>query len=164
MKKFGSNYRAEVLAYEFDQLIGFDQVPITVAREIDGKKGSMQLFTKSLADNPNGPKPNRAMYMKELDKQSLFDYLISNSDRHKDNILYLENGKVVSIDNGISFDSPRSLHFKTFRERRAAIERFISTEEGQKIMNKLKSLDLDKFKKEVTEYIESKQQRSLSGE
>ena len=41
---FKDSYKYEIAAYELDKMLGFDLVPPTVEREIDGKKkGSLQL-------------------------------------------------------------------------------------------------------------------------
>jgi hypothetical protein len=41
---FRDSYKHEVAAYELDKLLGFELVPPTVAREIDGEKGSLQMW------------------------------------------------------------------------------------------------------------------------
>ena len=43
---FKDSYKYEIAAYELDKMLGFDLVPPTVEREIDGKKGSLQLWVE----------------------------------------------------------------------------------------------------------------------
>jgi hypothetical protein len=128
-----SNYRTEVLAYEVDQLFGFNRVPPTVERTIDGKKGSLQLFKESkigLADK------------EEYDRLQFFDWIIDNRDRHGGDYDYKLNkwnqgpnrltapdNKLVAIDNGLSFmDKGEAYPFKV---RKEAIDKFLATSEGK---------------------------------
>src|SRR5205823_3874721 len=39
---FWGSYKSEIACYQLDQLLGLNMVPLTVEREIDGKKGSLQ--------------------------------------------------------------------------------------------------------------------------
>jgi tRNA threonylcarbamoyladenosine modification (KEOPS) complex Pcc1 subunit len=148
-----SNYRAEVLAYEFDQKIGFDLVPPTVERNINGRKGSIQLFVES--------KDGAIASQQELNKQKLLDYLIDNRDRDRNlevenkNYLVSAEGRLVSIDNGNSFNSkfrPENL----YEEYGSDIISFIKTSEGKKIVNNLRKLDLSNFRSEVNGYLGAK--------
>ena len=142
---WSSNYRAEVLAYEFDRKLGFNLVPETVERVENGKKGSLQLYKK--AGRNVRAKPL------ELDKQGVFDYLIRNTDRHDGNYLIGADGKVVSIDHGQSFIDADGQKIDTLTLKRE-LERVFQTPQGHQIMSHLReSLQDSEFKSQVQEYL-----------
>lgn len=117
----------EVLAYEISEHFGFDLVPPTVHREINGQVGSLQLFIPQESYQT-------VEWVEKLSRQShfdfardsvdwelmaAFDYIIANTDRHARNVLvrYDREGErvspvetdygaeLVAIDNGTSFSS-----------------------------------------------------------
>jgi hypothetical protein len=154
-----SNYRAEVLAYELDVLLGFNLVPPTIERTIDGKLGSLQLFEEGISgvllryntDNVMDYDA-RVLVQHNLKKQSLFDYLIRNGDRHRANYLFTVNGKVISIDNGSSFTG-QGYKMQSFEDRKSDIESFIQTDEGKKILKRLRSQNNDSLKEQIEHYL-----------
>lgn len=140
-----SNYRAEVLAYELDQLLGINLVPPTTERTIADQKGSIQLFVDSI----EGVTPPRS----ELDKQHFFDFLIDQRDRHEWNYLVSpDSQRIYSIDNGNSFTGFGEIEI-TFFQRRAAIKRFLNTTEGKKVMRNMRAIDLDQLEEELVGYL-----------
>ena len=144
-EKFGSNYRAEILAFELDQKFGFNQVPITVERSINGKKGSLQLFHDS--------KKNLTPEASEVRKQKLFDFITDNRDRFYANTLTNREAKVVSIDNGSSFMAQGN-NGTSFLAKRADLDRFLPSDEGKQIISKLKSsIDDSQFAAEMHDYL-----------
>ncbi len=105
-------WRREVGASDVARILGFsDLVPPTSFREHGGKQGSLQQFV------PNSPEaqtlPDHLMYDGDEDasRAAVFDYLLGNSDRHDGNWL-VNNGKLVLIDNGLSF--PHSVYFEDY--------------------------------------------------
>ena len=154
-----SNYRAEVLAYELDQILDLKLVPPTVERVINDEHGSLQLFEEAISGpllifNKNQKMTKEAIERvdHELRKQSFFDYLIQNGDRHKGNFLFTLDGRVISIDNGSSFTG-HGFNMKSFEVRKSDIQSFIQTDEGKKVLKKLRSINNDKFKEEIEGYL-----------
>lgn len=90
-----SNSRAEVAATLVDRHLGTNMVPVTVYREVDGVKGSVQLKVGKLKDG--------SKFIDDPEVTNLFDSLIGNFDRHRGNYLITEKGQIVAIDNGVSF-------------------------------------------------------------
>ncbi len=104
----------ELAAYLLDRLIDLDMVPVTVAREIDGKKGSLQFVpantrTEQYRTGSGGggdawcPLPDQwsAMY--------IYDALIYNPGRAQTAMLYnMENWQLILNDNGKTFGAKRS--------------------------------------------------------
>lgn len=98
-----SGSEKERAAYLVDRFIGFDFVPPTVVRTIDGERGSVQKFiadAKEICDTPQEERDSR--YKPDLIKLWIFDYIIWNADRHGGNAL-VKNGKVYAIDHGYTF-------------------------------------------------------------
>ena len=145
---YGSNYRAEVLAYEIDQKFGFNLVPPTVERQIGRQKGSVQFFESEATNYGNFWFANKS----DIDKQSLFDYLIDNRDRHDGNYLVDKSNRVISIDNGMSFTG-KGYYIKNFKEREFQISQFLETEDGQRVLQRLKQTPLDDLKTEISQYL-----------
>jgi hypothetical protein len=161
---WSSNYRTEVLAYEIDRLFGFNRVPPTVERTIDGQKGSLQLFVKST--NQGSAKSG------EFEKLNLFDWIIDHRDRHGGdfnkvtkkwdqgpNYLYAPGGEVIAIDNGLSFMDVGQAY--PFEVRKKMIDKFLVSEEGKKVMNRINSTDLNNFETEISEYLGTKDAKDV---
>ena len=103
----------ELAAYRLDRLLKLDMVPVTVAREVDGEKGSLQFVpentrTEQYRSTSGGgadawcPLPDQwgAMY--------IFDALVYNPGRGSTNILYnLENWQVILNGNDKAFGTKR---------------------------------------------------------
>lgn len=107
-KAHGTNPNAEVLASLLSHHLGLTQVPVTVLKDLEGMKGSLQLFI---------PKSENELQIQEgstheLSEMKVFDFLINNLDRRRDNYFYSDYG-LVAIDHSQSFStakSPLSLH------------------------------------------------------
>lgn len=104
--KNGTGFKRERAAYLVDRFFGINLVPPTVVREIDGNIGSVQRF---IADARTGyqisyneKRTHSAFRVEEIIRMRVFDYIISNSDRHDGNYL-VKDGKLYAIDHGLSF-------------------------------------------------------------
>jgi hypothetical protein len=96
-------WRREVAAFELDQLLGTDCVPLTVARDdADYGPGSVQRWVHeegvehylTLRDDPALADWFRAL--------AAFDVVANNTDRKSGHVL-LEDGRCWAIDNGLCF-------------------------------------------------------------
>ena len=145
--------KAEVLAYKLDRKFGFNLVPPTVERtipEISSKKGSLQLFVEApvAAELSPGVIPSA-----DFDKQLFFDFLIDNRDRHNKNFL-VKGDQIVSIDNGYAFWGSLD-QYKSFIDlkKREGIGRFLRTDEGKKVLGRLKEINPAEFRQELQPYL-----------
>lgn len=136
-------YKQERAAYLVDRFLGFDFVPPTIVRAIDGKLGSIQQFIHDASLIYDTPERKRDIYKADLIKLWIFDYIIWNMDRHGGNFL-LKDGKILAIDHGSAF-SDRNLFFpyKSYpnelipQEIIEKINKFLSWPEGIKILSDL---------------------------
>ncbi len=115
---FRDDYIFECAAYELSRLLGLDNVPPAVEREIEGKKGSLQLWIEGAVTE----KVRRDQGLSLLDEERLsqhwqvmlvFDNLIFNDDRNRGNYLYDRNGKLWMIDHTRSFRTDDELPYPT---------------------------------------------------
>ena len=139
----GTYFRRERAAYLLDRFLGFDLVPPTVVREIDGEVGSFQQFIPDAKTviQLEPSELNEVALKQQRIKLWIFDYIIYNSDRHLGNFL-VKDGKVYAIDNGLSFGDDIGVKGYFFDapiplEMVEGIEKFLSWEEGRKICEDL---------------------------
>lgn len=125
----GGQYRREAASYSVAEALGFaDLVPTTTIREIEGGEGSIQEFVAGCKDACN-VKPKDARFDGEEDnaRAAAFDYLTANTDRHTGNWLVVQDGprrgKLVLIDNGMSFPTRHGFKVSNHELLDSAIDR-----------------------------------------
>lgn len=100
----GTYYNREVAGSLVADLLGFDDlVPKTTFREHYGKKGSVQEFIPNTKTAKRVDESLMHDGNEDLARAAVFDYITGNADRHHGNWLLDQNGKLVLIDNGLSF-------------------------------------------------------------
>jgi hypothetical protein len=107
-------YRFEPAAYELSRMLGLGNVPPAIMRDIDGRLGSLQVWIEnSMTEKArlrNGIKvPNEARLLLQLQVMTIFDNLISNSDRNRSNILYDRHWDLWMIDHTRAFHASAEL-------------------------------------------------------
>jgi hypothetical protein len=105
---FQDSWHTEIAAYEVDRIIGLGMVPATVARELDGRRGSLQFWVESMMPEAERVKkkvsvPDVELWNQSMFKVRLFDNLIYNTDRHINNILITKDFQLRLIDHSRSF-------------------------------------------------------------
>lgn len=107
----GSSSIRERSAYRISTELGWKEVPETVIRTINGKKGSLQYWVKGDLgyDIPKmGQFPSN--------KMDFFDALLANPDRHGGNFLRTKNLDYKWIDNGGSLSSKQQYQDIYYRD------------------------------------------------
>lgn len=105
---FRDSYKNEVAAYEIDKLLGLGLVPTTVEREIDGKRGSLQLWIEEsfteLERLEKAILPDDYLgWTHQMYALRLLNQLIYNCDTdNARNLLYDASLRVYAIDNSRS--------------------------------------------------------------
>ena len=103
----------ELAAYRLDRLLNLDMVPVTVAREIDGEKGSLQFLpdnTRNEEYRSNSGSGGGAWcpLRDQWDAMYIFDALIYNPGRNQASMLYnLENWQLMLNNNSEAFGAKR---------------------------------------------------------
>lgn len=106
---FRDSYKYEVAAYELDKLLDLGLVPPTVAREIDGRRGSLQLWIENafteLDRRENESLPaDYVFWSDQIYKLRLLHQLTFNDDwKNVRNVVYDETFRVYAVDNSRSF-------------------------------------------------------------
>lgn len=114
-EKIISDTQNERAAYIISRIVGFDLVPTTVLRTIDGQEGSLQEIIED-AEFLDEVEQTEAI-REGLYKYWIFGHIIMNMDRHDDNLL-VKGDKVFSLDHEGSFDPDYSdpANFDDFRQ------------------------------------------------
>ncbi len=125
-----SGSREEVAAYIVDRMLNLNMVPLTFLADYkDGQMGSSQYFVEDARVARSvglytGREPKKLGFPSGRNTKTpiilLFDWLISNRDRNLDNYMFLDTGKVVFIDHGMTFRKSRTPHYvsKDFVKKR----------------------------------------------
>ncbi|CAM2006676.1 hypothetical protein [Acanthopleuribacter pedis] len=105
---FQDSYKLELAAYQVAQTLAIGHVPPVVARGIEGRDGSLQLWVENAVTEQKRRKDNLDFpegfdHYKNKQHMLAFDLLIYNFDRHEGNFLYDENWYVWYIDHSRSF-------------------------------------------------------------
>jgi len=160
MGGYWEGWTYEIAAYLLDKHIGLGMVPPTVERRFQGERGSCQYWVDNSMslrdrDEKNIKMPlaknfswNRATYM-----QRLFDNLIANEDRHKNNIFITADWRMVLIDHSRSFrTSGRFTKSLLYSAKNPEGPRLMS-ELPRALVEKVKALSFDAIRAVVGEYL-----------
>jgi hypothetical protein len=164
---FRDDYIFECAAYELSRMLGLDNVPPTVEREILGEKGSLQLWIEGTVTETD----RRDQGFTLLDEESLsqhwqvmlvFDNLIYNDDRNRGNYLYDQKGKLWMVDHTRSFRTDGELPYPSgilYSERRLweglqKLESSVMRTQLQKYLGPSELESLIKRKDRLVEYIQ----------
>jgi 3',5'-cyclic AMP phosphodiesterase CpdA len=134
----GDRFGYDVAAYALDRLLGLDMIPVTVARELGGRRSAVQFWIEGSINArqmieqklaPEGWCPADAQY----NLMNVFDVLVHNTDRTQENLLLTRDWNVVLIDHSRAFalkqEAPRLLYQRpvelppAFAARLAALDR-----------------------------------------
>ncbi len=163
---FRDDYIFECAAYELSRLLGLDNIPPTVEREIQGQEGSLQLWIEGAVTETDRRDQDYTL----LDDESLsqrwqvmlvFDNLIFNDDRNRGNYLYDKRGKLWMIDHTRSFRTDGELPYPSgilYSERRLwdglqKLESSVMRTHLQKYLGPAELESLIKRKDQLVEYI-----------
>ena len=116
VRDFRDSHLNQVAASEVGRLLGFTNVPPTVLREVNGKKGSVGLWIENtineldMSEQGRTPPEERVHRINRIkDDMRVFDNLINNFDRNRTNILYDGNWQLWLIDHTRAFGQEKRL-------------------------------------------------------
>jgi hypothetical protein len=112
---FRDSYRYNIAAYRVARLIGFNSVPMSVERDVNGKKSAVTWWIDDVMMDEGqrvkkktvGPSPQR--FAEQLQIMKIFDELILNKDRNSGNLLWTKDWTMWLIDHTRSFRLVREL-------------------------------------------------------
>jgi hypothetical protein len=89
----GRNFVPELAAYRLDRLLELDMVPVTVAREVDGDAGTLQVFAANTRDEKARSESGDGYsawcpLAEQWNAMYVFDALSFNALRHPQSMLY----------------------------------------------------------------------------
>lgn len=131
---FADSYLFEVAAYELSRILGLHRIPPAIVREIDGRRGSVQIWLEQSQDEQaeDFRAPNPLSWVKQIWDMYFFDALIHNTDRNKGNILAGMDYKLWLIDHTRGFQAKEELLLpeRIVRVNRQMWERLRDTDES----------------------------------
>jgi len=102
---FLDSYRNEVPSYELGRLLGMDNIPPTVMREVDGQEGSVQIWvedsvTQKKRTEEGTPVPGHVVtrFNRQTYDMDVYDNLVRNIDRNSGNIIWDKDWNLWLID------------------------------------------------------------------
>lgn len=106
---FKDLYRYNIAGYRLAVLLGLDNVPMSVERQIDGKAAAVTWWVddvlmdekQRIKEKTTGPNPGRTA--QQIQIMRVFDELIQNKDRNQGNILWTKDWKMWLIDHTRAF-------------------------------------------------------------
>jgi hypothetical protein len=107
------DFSAPLATYRLDRLLGLDMVPLTVAREIDGKRGALQFQPRATQDESQRAASGQGgdawcSLQKQWNSMYIFDALIYNAGRPPGAMQYSrDNYQLILAGNENTFDSKR---------------------------------------------------------
>jgi hypothetical protein len=112
---FLDSFKADMATYELSRLLGLDNVPPAVVRNIDGEDGIMQLWIENLTSyedwigEGNTGTPPSLYFRRQVRDMRVFDLLIRNIDRHQGNIMWDPDNNLWLIDQTRSLAGDKKL-------------------------------------------------------
>ncbi len=144
---FKDSWKYEVAAYELDKMLGIGMVPVTVEREVERERGSLQIWIDNAMTEADRVKkklspPDAEAWNRTIFKVRAFDELIFNFDRNLGNLLVGPDWKLYMIDHTRSF--------KVFKELKSpdGLTRF-----SVSLMEAMKKLDKATLKEKCGSYL-----------
>jgi hypothetical protein len=148
----------EVAAYRLDKMIGLNLVPVTVARTINGQTGSLQFWINGLVSELDREEKKLAasgwcLLSEQWPLMFVFDALIYNEDRTKQNMTYGEDDWMMYL-----IDASRA--FRTNRGRPQDIRK-VTLKLSPMLAERLEALDAETLNAQMRGLLERSQIQAL---
>jgi hypothetical protein len=112
---FRDTYRYNIAAYRLARLIGIDAVPMSVERQVDGRRAAVTWWLDNVMMDEkeriakNLPGPDSLRTSRQVQVMRIFDELIQNSDRNQGNIVWTSDWTLWMIDHTRAFRTRKEL-------------------------------------------------------
>lgn len=153
---FRDSYKSEIAAYVLDRLIGLKQVPPTVFRKIEGKRGSLQLWIDEAVTEVERRRggtqpPDVESFNQQMRRAKVFFQLIQDVDyKNMSNLLIDSNFKVYKIDSS-----------RAFRTRATILDPDKPDRYSRSLLERLRRLDEKTLKQALGMWLSKKQRSAL---
>ncbi len=153
---FRDSYQHEVAAWELDKLLGLGLIPPTVEREIDGKKGSLQLWvndaiTEKKRMEISRQPPDSRLWSEQMYAVRLVHQLTGDTDASNvGNILVDADFRCYVID------SSRAFHLRGDLQNARGLRRF-----PRPVLERLRALTPETLEKKLGPWLTRAQLRTL---
>ncbi|MFQ6069928.1 MAG: hypothetical protein ACE5LC_05310 [Candidatus Aminicenantales bacterium] len=150
------SYKYEIAAYRLNRLLGLDYVPPVVEREIEGMKGSLQVFAEGINENERKRRglepPDIEHFQNTIDDIKIFENLVYEEDclDADDTIIEIKNWKIWRVDFSRAFAPENELL------PGCGIERC-----SKKFFNALQSVDNKTIRKELSSLLNNEEVKAL---
>jgi hypothetical protein len=155
-RNFRDSWKFNIAAYRLAKLLGFDNVPMSVEREIDGHLCSVTWWVDNvwLVESQRRDKgikpPATDEWVNQLNTVRVFDQLIYNMDRNQGNLLITPEWKIWMID-----------HTRAFRPT-AKLQKPDNLRRVDKVLlDKLRTLNASVLAKELGPWLRAEEISSL---
>ena len=122
---FKDSYRFNIAGYRLARLLGLDNVPMSVERNVEGSPAAVTWWVDDVLMDENarwkgkkqntGPDPTRTAEQTHI--MRVFDELIENTDRNGGNLLWTTDWKMWMIDHTLAFRVDDKLYKPQLLER-----------------------------------------------
>ncbi len=145
---FLDSYKSDLAGYELSKLLGMNNVPPAVGRQIERSEGIVQIWIEDLTSydswikEGNTGQPSSTYLRRQVKDMRTFDLLIRNADRHRANIMWDPSDNLWLIDHTRSL--ARNAELRKGEEFEGC---------SRDLYNALKSLDSKEVKKRLKLYL-----------
>lgn len=158
-KNFRDSYKFNIAAYRLGRLLGMENIPMSVEREVDGKLGAMtwwldNIWMTEAERRDRGIKPPASQFwVDQLNVVRVFDQLIYNTDRNQGNLLITPEWRVWLIDHTRAFRTAVAMQKKNALPGRV----------DHKLLKSLRQLNTLQLKKDLSGYLRSEEISAILG-
>ena len=148
----------EVAAYKLDRMLGLDLVPVTVAREINGRTGALQFWVENLISelerqNEDVAATGWCPLSEQYNLMVAFDTLIYNVDRTLQNIVYDRDSWMLYL-----IDHSRGFRLNKGRPKDVSKVDLVMS---QDLVTALQGLTLEEMRAQVGDLLIQDQMRAI---
>lgn len=156
--EYADHWQNEIAAYRLDRMLGLDVVPVTIEREIQGVRGSLQFWVDGMVSlrtvEEKGMVPGNWCDMEpQYQLLKVFDALIHNLDRTQENLAFERTTwKLVLFD-----------HSRAFAARSRILQKVQSEylQVTDALASRLRALDEDSLSRVMGPYLSRGEIRNL---
>jgi hypothetical protein len=112
---FRDTYRYNIAGYRLARLIGLTRVPMSVERDIEGKKAAVTWWIDDVMMDEDGRAkkktvgPNALRFAQQIQIMKIWDELIQNKDRNRGNMIWTSDWRLWLIDHTRAFRLEKKL-------------------------------------------------------